>query len=64
MFVNSVKFAFLLPLSFNCYVVANKYEKKKYTCPIVRLVIALKREEGVNGIMLVNIKIARRLSLR
>lgn len=44
--------------------VANKYEKKKYKYPIVRLVIALKREEGVYGIMLVNIKIARRLSLR
>lgn len=45
-FLYFVKFAFLPPLSFNCDVVANKYEKKIHTCPVVRLVIALKREGG------------------
>lgn len=49
LFVNFVKFAFLLPLSFNCDVVANK-DEKKYTCSIVKLVIALKRG-GEGGYM-------------
>lgn len=63
MFVNFVKFVFLLLLSFNCDVVVNKYEEKKYLCFIVRFVIVLKREEGVYGILLFNIKIVRRFFL-